>query len=320
MTSVVQASSQAPRRPRLLVVVGPTAVGKTHIAIQLAKLLNGEIISADSRYLYRGMDIGTAKPTLAERQGVRHHLIDVTVPDQPWSLAEFQSAALKLIHTLDVDGRLPILVGGTGQYVKCILEGWTIPPGGNDPALRAELANEAERLGPDGLYHRLQEQDPMAASAIDRRNVRRVIRALEVITQTGQPFSRQRTNSPPDFRLCKVGLTMPREILYERIDQRIDSMIANGLVAEVERLAANRYDWSLPAMSAIGYQQIGMYLRGEIGLTEAIGLVRRATRAFVRRQDNWFKRNDATIAWYDSRSLDIHQLADFVRRQLEKQG
>ena len=298
----------------LLVIVGPTAVGKSAIAIELAQRLDGEIVSADSRYLYRGMDLGTAKPALADRARVPHHLIDVTDPGQPWSLAQFRDAADVLIGEINRRGRLPILVGGTGQYIHALLEGWSIPRRAADPQLRAGLAAIVERDGGDELYRRLQQADPAAAASIDRRNVRRVVRALEVTLITGQPFSAQRQKKPPRYHAFTVGLMLSRPKLYNRIDARVESMLASGLVAEVQALAAKGYDWSLPALSAIGYKQIGMYLRGECDLLEAGRMIKRETRRFVRRQANWFKPGDPRIQWFDIEQLDVDRLAEDVRR------
>jgi tRNA dimethylallyltransferase len=299
---------------KLLVVVGPTAVGKSAIAIELAERLRGEIISADSRYLYRGLEVGTAKPSPADRARVPHHLIDVADPDQPVSLAEYQEMALTSIKEVYERGRLPLLVGGTGQYIRAVVEGWTIPRRMADATLRAELEAIAKRDGVEALHNRLVEVDPLAASAIDSRNIRRVIRALEVTLTTGQPFSAQRQKKPPDFRAVIVGLTLARSKLFARIDARVEAMIASGLVEETKALAAKGYDWQLPALSAIGYKQIGMYLRGECDLKEAIRLIKHDTRRFVRAQDNWFRRDDPDIHWYDVERLEVEQLAVDVKR------
>jgi tRNA dimethylallyltransferase len=201
-----------------------------------------------------------------------------------------------------------VLVGGTGQYIYSIIEGWVIPPGEADLGLRSELEDIVRLEGAPAIFKRLQELDPVAARSIDPRNVRRVIRALEVTLTTGQPFSAQRQKNPPNYRLFMVGLTLARDRLYQRIDQRVEQMLANGLVAEVQTLAAKGYAGSLPAMSAIGYKQIGMYLRNEVSLAEAIRLIKHDTRTFVRRQGNWFKPDDSDIHWYDVQALDLEQL------------
>lgn len=300
----------------LLALVGPTAVGKSAAAIQLAQRLpnGGEIVSADSRYLYRGMDIGTAKPSPQDRALVPHHLIDVADPDRPWSLSDYCAAANGLIESIHARGRWPLLVGGTGQYVRAVLEGWTIPRRPADSDLRAELESFAEREGGDALYKRLAEADPAAAARIDRRNIRRVVRALEVTLAAGQPFSEQRRKSAPAYHAILIGLTLPRPKLYARIDARIEAMMRAGLVDEVRALAAQGYDWNLPAMSAIGYKQIGMYLRGECELDEAVRLIKRATRRFVRQQANWFRADDPQILWHDVERLNIDQLVNDVIR------
>jgi len=216
----------------LVVLVGPTGVGKTALAVQLAQALRGEIISADSRQVYRRMDIGTAKPTPEERALARHHLIDILDPDEPFSLAEFQERAYACIADVAQRDRLPMLVGGTGQYVRAVVEGWRVPRVPPDPALRAALFAEAERDGAEALYERLIALDPGAAAFVDARNVRRVVRALEVCIRSGRPFSEQRGKTPPPYRILTIGLTMERQALYRRIDRRIDDMLAQGLVDE----------------------------------------------------------------------------------------
>jgi tRNA dimethylallyltransferase len=282
----------------VLVLVGPTAVGKTAAAIALAEAMAGEIVSADSRYLYRGLDIGTAKPSAAELARVPHHLIDVTTPDQPWSLADYQRAAYVAIEASLSRGHRPILVGGTGQYVRAVTEGWQVPPSEPAGPLRAELERELADRGLAALAERLGQMDPESAAVVDLRNPRRVIRAIEVATLTGESFVAQRQKSSPGFEAVWLGLTLPREALYARIDARVDAMLAAGLVAEVEGLVAQGYGWELPAMSAVGYRQIGGYLRGEYGLDEAVRRIKQATRVFVRRQANWFKPSDPAIRWF----------------------
>ncbi len=251
---------------------------------------------------------------MEERKRVPHHLIDVTAPDQPWSLAQYRAAAVGLIDEINQRGRLPFLVGGTGQYISAILEGWTIPPGEANTALREKLLMRAQQEGEQVLYQQLQELDPAAAQTIDSRNVRRVIRALEVTLSTGQRYSQQRQKNPPNYYRYTIGLTLDRTALYQRLDARIDKMIQDGLVAEVEVLAAAGYDWALPAMSAIGYKQMGMYLRQELSLLEAIQQIKHHTRTFVRRQANWFKADDPQIHWYDGQTLNLDELTRTLRQ------
>ncbi|MEP7358527.1 MAG: tRNA (adenosine(37)-N6)-dimethylallyltransferase MiaA [Anaerolineales bacterium] len=297
---------------RLLVLVGPTAVGKSAAAIELAERLSAEIISADSRCLYRGMDIGTAKPSLAERARVPHHLIDVTTPDAPWSLTDFQAAAYQAIDAIHARGRLPLLVGGTGQYVLAVTQGWQVPPAGAPGPLRAELEQQLALEGVAALAARLRQVDPASALTVDLRNPRRVIRALEVALSTGESFVALRRKETPPYAISRLGLTLPRPALYARIDARLDAMLAAGLVDEVRGLAARGYGWELPAMSALGYRQIGQYLRGECPLDEAVALIRRATRQFVRRQANWFKPADPAIRWFESTGAAPNAMAAYL--------
>lgn len=284
--------------PLVAVLVGPTAVGKTAAALALAQHWPIEIISADSRYLYRGLDIGTAKPSPAERAAVPHHLIDVTTPDQPWSLSQYQAAANAALASTVGRGRLPVLVGGTGQYVRAVVEGWQPPPGDPTGETRAELERVLADDGLPALVARLRAVDPASAAQVDLRNPRRVLRALEVATLTGESFVAQRTRAAPPYRFVWLGLTLPRPELYARIDARVDGMVAAGFVAEVKGLVAQGYGWDLPAMSALGYRQIGAYLRGECSLSAAVELIKRDTRQFVRRQASWFRPTDPKIRWF----------------------
>ncbi len=304
----------------LVAMVGPTAVGKTERAITLARRLDGEIVSADSRLLYRGMDIGTAKPTPEQRALVPHHLIDVAEPEDVWSLARFRAAALEAIQSIQERGRLPFLVGGTGQYVTAILEGWSPPPRPPDERLRRNLERYAAEHGALALHARLQAVDPEAAAAIDPRNVRRVARALEVFETTGAPLSKARARQPPPFDALRIGLTLPRPELYARIDVRIEEMLDSGLVDEVRRLLGRGLSPTAPALSAIGYREIVLYLGGEIDLEEAARRMRRATRQFVRRQANWFKASDPRIHWFESRPGVEDSMERLVRRWLAAQG
>ncbi len=300
----------------LIVVVGPTAAGKTDLAIALAEALGGEIISADSRQIYRGMNIGTAKATPEQRARVPHHLLDIVNPDQVLTLAEYQRLACAAIADVAARGRLPFLVGGTGQYVRAVTEGWRIPAVAPNAELRSALAAEAQARGSQALHARLAALDPVAAARIDHRNVRRVIRALEVCLLTGRPISELQARQPPRFRALWLGVTRPRAELYARIDARVDRMIADGLVDEVRQLAAAGYGWHLPAMTGLGYRQIGQYLRGEVSLEEAVASVKKATRRFVHQQYNWFPLDDPAIRWIDPGRTAAEALLAIVRSAL----
>jgi tRNA dimethylallyltransferase len=236
----------------LVLIIGPTAVGKTELVIQLVERLDGEIVSADSRLFYRGMDIGTAKPTAEERARVPHHLIDVADPDETWSLAVFQQKATEIITGIQAHNKLPLLVGGTGQYARAVTEGWTPPEVKPDERLRDELGRLKDAKGADWLHTKLYQLDPAAAEKIDARNVRRTIRALEVILTTGKRFSQQRGQSESPYDLLTIGLKRPRAELYQRIDERIETMFAAGFLDEVQKLLDKGYSPDLPSMSAIG--------------------------------------------------------------------
>lgn len=305
-------------RPPLVVVLGPTAVGKTEISISLGERLNGEIVSADSRLFYRGMDIGTAKPTKEEQERIPHYLVNVANPDETWSLAQFQYEAQAAIAQIHQHGRLPFLVGGTGQYIKAITHGWQIPLVEPDPQLRRVLENWAEEVSFSGLHERLAVLDPAAAQAIDPRNVRRTIRALEVILSTGKRFSVQRKRIISPFSILQLGLARPRSELYARVDQRIQVMFQSGLIDEVERLLQAGYSPDLPTMSAIGYHEVCMVLQGKIGLEEAIGSMKRRTRVFIRRQANWFKLDDPNIHWFECTEHLLADMEQTIRTWLAK--
>jgi tRNA dimethylallyltransferase len=297
----------------LVVIVGPTAVGKTEISIQLAERLSGEIISADSRLFYRGMDIGTAKPTPQDQIRIPHHLVDIADPDEIWSLAMFQREVHISIADVHTRGYLPFLVGGTGQYVRAVTEEWEIPKATPDHRLREALESWVEQIGADGLYNRLTQLDPEAASRIDPRNLRRIIRAIEVILLTGEKFSAQKKRGSSRYRLLQLGLTCPRPELYARIDARIDAMLAAGFVAEVQSLLEAGYSPELPALSAIGYRQMIEYLQSKVDLDEAIRQMKRITRQFVRRQANWFKLDDPNIQWFEVEPQTVDRMESAVR-------
>jgi tRNA dimethylallyltransferase len=272
-------------------------VGKTALAVALAARVGGEIVSADSRQIYRHMDIGTAKPTPAELATAPHHLIDIRDPDEEFSLAAYQELALAAIAEIAARGRVPLLVGGTGQYLAALLEGWQIPRVPPQPELRAALEREAAELGPAALHERLAALDPAAAAQIPPTNVRRVIRALEVHAVTGEPISAQQTRVPPPFEVRTIYLTRPRDALYARADARIETMLAEGLLDEVAALVARGYGWELPSMSSLGYPQLRPYLEGAASLAACVERLRFDTHSFIRRQGSWFRRLPNLQVW-----------------------
>ena len=302
----------------LVVILGPTAVGKTEISIQLAERLEGEIVSADSRLFYRGMDIGTAKPTPADCARVPHHLIDVAEPDEVWNLAIFQRSAQYTIREIHTRGHLPFLVGGTGQYIYAVIEGWQIPESKPDPEVRSALESWVSEIGPDGLHNRLSVLDPVAASRIDSRNLRRTIRAGEVVLRTGRRCSEQSGRGRSPYRTLLVGLSRPRPELYARIDTRIESMLEEGFEDEVRALLQKGYDPGLPNLSAIGYRQMIAYVNEEISIDEAVTLMKRRTRQFVRRQANWFKESDPSIYWFRVAQNTVEEIEALIRLWLDK--
>ena len=276
--------------PPLIAVVGCTAVGKTALGIALARQLGGEIVGADSRQVYRFMDIGTAKPTAEERAAAPHHLIDFIDPDEEFSLARYQELAYAAIGEITARGRVPLLVGGTGQYLQALLEGWRVPRVAPREALRAKLAAEAARDGVETLYRRLETVDPPAAASIGPANLRRIIRALEVYEVTGRPFSAQQTKAPPPYRILTLWLEMERDELYARIDRRVDAMVEAGLLDELRALQTRGYDWDLPALSSLGYKEFRPWLEGTAHLEDCVQVLKWHTHAFARRQIAWFKR------------------------------
>ena len=304
-------------KPPVLLLVGPTAVGKTEIAIQLAERLNGEIISADSRLFYRGMDIGTAKPTREEQARVPHHLIDVANPDETWSLAQFQQEARTVIADIHARGKLPFLVGGTGQYVRAVTDGWSPPEVKADERLRKELERLAEAKGIYWLHAKLNILDPEAAEKMDARNVRRTIRALEVILTTGRKFSAQRGQADSPYHLIAIGLTRPRQELYARVDARIESMFAAGFVEEVRGLLEKGYSPELPSMTGIGYRECVGVVKGQWSEDAAKVQIRRATRVFVRRQANWFKPEDKSIHWFEVQENTVEEIHKFLHKLID---
>jgi tRNA dimethylallyltransferase len=280
---------------RLVAVVGPTGVGKSRLALDLAQAFDGEIVSADSRQVYRYMDIGTAKPSRQELSLIRHHLIDILSPDEDFGLAQYQKLAYEAIKDIQKRGKLAILAGGSGLYVWAVVDGWSIPKVAPDLKLRRSL----EGVGKEELYAELAKVDPVAAQRIDPRNVRRIIRAIEVYRSAEAPISQLQLKAKPLYETLIIGLTADRAELYHRIDLRVDEMIELGLVAEVKGLLDRGYALSLPAMSGIGYKQIGMYLKGGLTLAAAIQQIKFETHRFVRRQYSWFRPKDDRIRWFD---------------------
>lgn len=292
----------------LIAIVGPTGVGKTALSIRLAEEFQGEIVSADSRQVYRGMDIGTAKPDEAEQRRVPHHLLDLVAPGEPFTLAQYQQLAYRVIAEINRRGRVPFVVGGSGLYVRAVLEGLTIPRVPPNHGRRAEL----ERADTVDLYQQLQRIDPRAAERIDPRNKRRVIRALEVSETAGEPITSLQTHRAPPYRILRIGLTLPRPLLYDRINARVDRMLVAGLVDEVRGLMKRGYELDTPAMSGLGYRQIASFVRGEATLDEAVRLLKRDTRRFVHHQYSWFRLDDVRIHWFDMSVARYEDVRDAV--------
>jgi len=279
----------------LVVIVGPTAVGKTAISIRLAARFGGEIVSADSRLFYRGLDIGTAKPNNAERSQVPHHLIDICKPNETITLGEYRRLAMAAIRDIQARGCIPLLVGGTGQYIRAIVEGWGIPEVAPQKRFREILAD----MNDQEVVRWLRLLDPDSARRIDPRNIRRVIRALEVTIYTGRPMSQLQQKHPPDDDILNIGLTCEREILYARIDSRVERMMAAGFLGEVTELRKQGYDRYLPAMSGLGYRQLWAYLDDEIAMDQAVERIKFETHRFARQQYTWFRVEDEDIKWFD---------------------
>ncbi len=280
-------------------IVGPTGIGKSKLGLFLARTLDAEIVNADSRQIYRYMDIGTAKPVPEERASVPHHLLDIVDPDEDFSLALYRSLAYSCIKDIMLRGKLPILVGGSGLYAWAILEGWNIPEVPPNPEFRRQMEKTALVEGVDALYRRLESIDPVSAGRMDPQNLRRIIRALEIYEATHRPPSQLQGKTQPGFDTLIVGLTTERQRLYQMIDRRVDDMIQRGLVAEVKGLVDKGYGFGLPSMSSVGYRQIGQFIRGELDLSTAIQQIKFETHRFVRHQYAWFRLTDPRIKWFD---------------------
>jgi tRNA dimethylallyltransferase len=307
-------------RPRLVAIVGATATGKTALAIELARRFDGEIVSADSRQIYRGMDIGTAKPTAAERASARHWLIDVVDPDEAFTLASFLDLARAALDDIWRRGTRSVVVGGTGQYVWALLEGWRVPSVPPDAPLRAELEQLATTDGASALLDVLRRIDPESATTIDPRNVRRVIRAIEVTRATGRPFSLGRAKEQPPFDATIVGLRLDRDRLYACIDARVDAMIEQGFVDEVRRLNSAGLGCELASMASIGYREICAYLHDELTLGAAINRIKTQTHRLARMQNTWFRADDTRIQWLDAEASDLIERAVGIAMAASKSG
>jgi tRNA dimethylallyltransferase len=282
-------------RPKLIAIVGPTASGKTTLGIALAQKFGGEIVSADSRQIYRGMDIGTAKPTAAERRAIPHHLIDIRNPDEDYTVADYQRDAVAAIRGIIARGALPILVGGTGLYVRAVLENLDIPKTVADPELRARIEKDIADVGLEAVFRTLVARDPEAAYVVDPKNPRRVVRALEVAISTGEPFTAQRMKRTPLFDALVFGLNPPPEILRERIDQRVDEMMRDELVDEVATLI-KKYGQTPAAFDAIGYREVISYLNRVTSIEDAIAAIKMNTWHYAKRQMTWFRRT-SRVNW-----------------------
>ena len=293
------------KKPNIIVVCGPTGIGKTTIAIELALAYRGEIISADSMQIYRHMNIGTAKPTPEERAAVPHHMIDIAAPDEPFDAARFAREAREKIAALTARKALPFIAGGTGLYIKSLTQG-IFRAKTTDPERRGQLKKEMERLGPAALHRRLEQLDPQAARRIHPNDRFRIIRAIEVFETTGKPISDHHSEhqfGEAPFRALKIGLEMERAALYERIDRRVDIMLDMGLLAEVRRLLEMGYPSGLKSMKSIGYRHMADFLEGRASWEEAVRTLKRDTRRYAKRQYTWFKA-DPEVLWAPPEAQD----------------
>ncbi len=298
-----------PPEPPLLAIVGPTAAGKTGLAVALGRRFGGEIINADSRQVYRHMDVGTAKPPSLEQSRTSHHLLDIADPDVPFSLGEFLTQAREAIREIRQRGQQPILAGGTGQYVWALLEGWEVPVVPPDPEFRTRKLRQAEAQGGAVLHAELRAVDPQRAEELDPRNLRRVIRALEIHRYTGSPASALAKGRRQPVTALILGLTMERASLYQRIDDRVDQMMEQGFLEEVEQLSKMGYRLGQGPLASPGYRELGQYLEGDLSLEEAVQRTKYLTHRLARRQYTWFKPEDPRIRWLDGQDLRVDEPA-----------
>lgn len=308
----------------LVILTGPTAVGKTELSIELARTIGGEIISADSMQVYKGMDIGSAKIKQEEMKGVPHHLIDIYSPEQDFNVVAFKQLALEAMEGIYSRGHIPVVVGGTGFYIQALLYDIDFTENGEEKSFRKQLEAEAKEHGCHALHERLRKVDPVSAELIHENNIKRVIRALEFFEETGTPISEHNAKEhekESPYRFCYFVLNDDRQRLYERIDKRVDMMLVEGLIEEVSRLKEAGYNRSLVSMQGLGYKEIISYLEGEISLEEAVYLIKRDTRHFAKRQLTWFRR-EKEVLWVDKQafSYDNHALMQYMLRMLKEKG
>jgi tRNA dimethylallyltransferase len=306
------------KREKVVVIIGPTAVGKTKLSVELAKALNGEIISGDSMQIYRGMDIGTAKVTSEEMEGIPHYMIDIKDPEEPFSVAEFQELVRKRIRDISERGKLPIIVGGTGLYIQAVLYDYQFSDVSGDPIYREKLERLAKEEGPEAVFAKLKRIDPESAERIHPNNVRRVIRALEIFHTTGKTMTEALDEQENKllYDVALIGLTMERAKLYERINKRVDLMMEQGLLAEVKSL----YDRGIrdcQSIQAIGYKELYAYFEGDIGLDEAVEALKTNSRRYAKRHLTWF-RNKMDVAWFDvTYELKREEILHYVEGKLQ---
>ena len=305
--------------PPLVVLLGPTAVGKTALSLGLCERFGAEVIGADSRQIYQGMDIGTAKATATEQANAPHHLIDLCAPDAPFTLAHYQRLAYYTIDDIQGRGKLPLLVGGTALYIRAVVEGLRIPEVPPNPAVRAELEALLASAGREALFSRLQQLDPATAATIDRQNPRRLLRALEIVISTGQSKVALEGAEPPPYRILQIGLDRERSILYERINLRVEQMMAAGLIAETEQLLAKGYRPPLPAITSLGYREIIAYLAGALPLATAVEKIKTETHRYVRHQYTWFRKM-TEIVWFDLDQQPLEAIYARVAQFLNESG
>ncbi|MGI6513494.1 MAG: tRNA (adenosine(37)-N6)-dimethylallyltransferase MiaA [Syntrophomonadaceae bacterium] len=304
----------------LAAIVGPTGVGKSRIAVGVGQFLDIEVISCDSMQIYRGLDVGTAKIAESEMMGIPHHMIDICDPDQPFSVSDYQKIVIPLVKEINERGKIPVLVGGTGLYYQVVVDDYQLYPIKAAPEVRRALNEEAELRGNQFLHQRLSSLDPQAAAKISPNDRKRIIRALEVIQVTGRPFSALQKRNPGRYHLAVAGISMPRALLYEHLDRRVDSMLERGLLEEVQGLLARGYGPGLNSMQALGYAQIISYLQGYLSWEETIAQIKRDTRRYAKRQLTWF-RKDHRINWWElSKPTDeevlIYEIYEYFRRTL----